>query len=180
MNKPKNLEGMRFGRLIAFRLHPKRLRRRAQWVCICDCGNVHTVTSDRLLSGNTKSCGCLNHEVKLPEGEVAFRQVIGIYKLNAKKRGLSFLLTDDQFRDITQMECHYCGSHLSMTKVNGRGNGSFRHNGVDRVDNESGYTLDNCVPCCDICNRAKAAMKYSDFIQWISKIKEYGKQRTLV
>ena len=29
------------------------------WKCICDCGNITYVTSERLQNGNTKSCGCL-------------------------------------------------------------------------------------------------------------------------
>lgn len=34
----------------------------AQWSCVCDCGNEITVRSKNLLSGNTKSCGCLKLE----------------------------------------------------------------------------------------------------------------------
>ena len=32
---------------------------RSQWLCKCECGNYTKVTSDKLKSGNTKSCGCL-------------------------------------------------------------------------------------------------------------------------
>lgn len=32
----------------------------AKWVCICDCGNRTTVNQGNLVSGSTKSCGCLN------------------------------------------------------------------------------------------------------------------------
>lgn len=34
----------------------------AAWKCQCDCGNVVTVASYQLGSGNTKSCGCLQKE----------------------------------------------------------------------------------------------------------------------
>lgn len=34
--------------------------------CICDCGNkVEKIRARSLLSGNTKSCGCLNNELRL-------------------------------------------------------------------------------------------------------------------
>ena len=34
--------------------HPK-------WNCLCECGNKAVVTSTKLVSGSTKSCGCLRH-----------------------------------------------------------------------------------------------------------------------
>lgn len=33
------------------------------WLCKCDCGNEKVVAVDKLHSGNTKSCGCLQREV---------------------------------------------------------------------------------------------------------------------
>lgn len=30
---------------------------RTAWKCLCDCGNTTIVTSDRLKSGMTQSCG---------------------------------------------------------------------------------------------------------------------------
>lgn len=56
-----DLEGQRFGRLIALRL----LRRgnKIFWECICDCGKVTFVETGSLVSGNTKSCGCLPLEI---------------------------------------------------------------------------------------------------------------------
>jgi hypothetical protein len=39
------------------------VRRRYFWFrCLCDCGNFKEVRSSRLLSGNTKSCGCWRRE----------------------------------------------------------------------------------------------------------------------
>lgn len=36
---------------------------KSQWLCFCNCGNDGFVTSyDRLVSGTTKSCGCLRKE----------------------------------------------------------------------------------------------------------------------
>lgn len=50
-----NLQGQRFGRLIAVR---EILLERSYWECLCDCGNLKTVRASRLRSGTTKSCGC--------------------------------------------------------------------------------------------------------------------------
>lgn len=34
------------------------------WLCQCECGNTASVTTKRLKSGNTRSCGCLNDEAR--------------------------------------------------------------------------------------------------------------------
>lgn len=36
----------------------------AYWLCMCSCGNPTVVRSDNLLSGKTKSCGCLRRRKK--------------------------------------------------------------------------------------------------------------------
>lgn len=33
------------------------------WLCRCDCGNLKIIRNNNLISGRTKSCGCLNKEV---------------------------------------------------------------------------------------------------------------------
>ena len=38
------------------------------------------------------------------------------------------------------------------------------------MDNEKGYTFDNVVPCCSICNYAKKSMSKEQFLQWIKRI----------
>jgi len=55
----KDLTGQRFGRLIAIEPTDKRSGSRILWRCKCDCGNEAYVSSANLVSGNTKSCGCL-------------------------------------------------------------------------------------------------------------------------
>lgn len=65
MNKNvKVLTGLVFGRLLVIsRNKDNSKQRRAQWNCICVCGNRCVVMSSLLTEGKTKSCGCLNREV---------------------------------------------------------------------------------------------------------------------
>ena len=64
----KTFPGARFGRLeIVAEGEPiprpdKPGWKRRTFRCRCDCGNQIVVTRDSLVSGNTKSCGCLNTE----------------------------------------------------------------------------------------------------------------------
>jgi len=58
----KDLTGQRFGRLIAIRKDGVSKWGDTLWFCRCDCGNEKTIRSSRLISGGTKSCGCLQRE----------------------------------------------------------------------------------------------------------------------
>lgn len=40
----------------------KKEGERVKWHCICDCGNECDILSNALVSGKTKSCGCLKHK----------------------------------------------------------------------------------------------------------------------
>lgn len=58
----KNLTGKRFGRLTALSPTDQRVNGRVVWRCQCDCGNEIDVVSSYLVSGETRSCGCLKKE----------------------------------------------------------------------------------------------------------------------
>jgi 5-methylcytosine-specific restriction endonuclease McrA len=59
----KNLVGQRFGRLVVTeKINQKASNRSNYWKCLCDCGNERVVFRSSLVSGKTKSCGCLNKE----------------------------------------------------------------------------------------------------------------------
>lgn len=66
-----NLIGQRFGRLIVINIADiadksdiadKKGRSGAVWKCLCDCGETKYCFSNQLISGSTKSCGCLRKE----------------------------------------------------------------------------------------------------------------------
>lgn len=62
----------------------------------------------------------------------------------AKRRGLPFTLTMDEYLAIRAKPCHYCGFPVPPTGL-----------AMDRLDNSGGYTPDNVVPCCWPCNQAR-------------------------
>ena len=65
---------MTFGRLTT--ISPTFISRKgvrySAWLCRCSCGNQLIVKSSSLLNGNTKSCGCINHDI-LVERNKKFR-----------------------------------------------------------------------------------------------------------
>lgn len=59
----KDLTGVRFGRLECLKVVGREASSRCVvWLCRCDCGAMVAVRSTSLLTGNTKSCGCLQRE----------------------------------------------------------------------------------------------------------------------
>lgn len=60
-----DLTGQKFGKLtVVKRGYDKRDRMGrpiVTWECQCDCGNTINVSSQKLRTGHTKSCGCLRH-----------------------------------------------------------------------------------------------------------------------
>ena len=55
----KDITGQRFGMLTVIKRVGTNKHRKALWKCKCDCGKTTTVSSVDLVTGNTKSCGCL-------------------------------------------------------------------------------------------------------------------------
>lgn len=49
----------RFGRLVVKERLVGNKDKIGKWRCICDCGGETITTSDKLLSGHTQSCGCV-------------------------------------------------------------------------------------------------------------------------
>lgn len=56
-----NLIGREFGKLIVIEKTNKKRGYSSYWLCNCKCGNQCEVTTAELLTGDTKSCGCLKN-----------------------------------------------------------------------------------------------------------------------
>lgn len=122
-------------------------------------------------SSKWKSIGPKNMPWQLPKGEAAFNNLYYQYKLSAEKRGYNFLLSEEQFRNLTKQKCFYCGIEPSkIIKGQGKTSGDYKYNGIDRIDNSDGYKINNVVPCCFSCNSAKGTLSQKDFFKLINRI----------
>jgi hypothetical protein len=91
-------------------------------------------------------------------------------------------LTADQFYQLSQSNCFYCGqAPLNVTKYRGKwirpetaDASVFTYNGLDRVDSGLSHNYENVVPCCKYCNFTKRNMSFDDFIHWVEKIKAHN------
>lgn len=62
MSKVKDLTGLKFGKLTVIKRAGRSKEGRATWLCKCDCRNEKVLLGKSILSGSTRSCGCLEKE----------------------------------------------------------------------------------------------------------------------
>lgn len=154
-----------------FILSSGRIQYRHYWKCVCDCGKIRVADGSRLRNGVITSCGHIkNSEKRLKKGEASFNRLFFNYKKVATEAKRIFDLTKEQFRDLTEQNCHYCKIEPTHYYNLGR-YGAYIGNGIDRKDNKLGYTTNNSLPCCLVCNRAKSSMSYEDFLKYIARFK---------
>ena len=182
--------GETFGKLTVIAEHPERGKSGAKrFICQCECGGESIVLGINLRSGNTKACGCGGGGNKRKPGQASWGVLYRSYRNNARHRGLCFELNPEQFKEICSKICTYCGTppqpYNAYLKRDGARNangirGSTReevitrswicYSGIDRVNNDIGYTSQNCVPCCTTCNRGKSDMTPAEFQEWIDRL----------
>jgi hypothetical protein len=85
------------------------------------------------------------------------------YLGRANKRKFPFDFTVNEFLQFIAQDCFYCGK--------------LEANGIDRIDSKTGYTKDNSVPCCFMCNTMKYTYSIQKFLTHINTIYSYQKQK---
>jgi 5-methylcytosine-specific restriction endonuclease McrA len=153
--------------------------------CKCDCGTERIYPSKRFAAarrGAFQSCGC-KRGVRLPKGEGGFNNLFSEYSRGAASRGFAFELGREEFRELTKRDCFYCGSPPEQIKTLHKaatGHAAYAYNGIDRIDNSSGYVVGNVVSCCSPCNKSKGTMKQDEFIELANKIARHQAQQIAI
>lgn len=76
-------------RLVALGLSSKKTNKHTYWDCVCDCGSVISVRSDRLRGEDAISCGCESSS----KGECRIKNILNEY-------GVPYLNNKGYFRDL--------------------------------------------------------------------------------
>ena len=87
----------------------------------------------------------------------------GVYSRSARDKNLAFEISQEEFNKTVKEPCHYCNV------IQERG-----FNGIDRLDSNIGYVIDNCVSCCKICNYMKCSLPVDVFLKRIEHILTYN------
>lgn len=159
--------GQRFGHGVIRRLSGYD-RKAAKWELECDCGNTYYGRTGALRFGSQRSCGCRNG---LTDEANMLKVKVDEIRRSAKARDLDCSLDDLEIESLIACHCSYCGAEPDTLVTRKAMRGSYRSNGIDRVDNACGYRPENVVPACKICNRAKRDLKREQFLAWIERLR---------
>ncbi len=142
MTKAEQAVGQTFGRLSVLR--PTRKRYVS---CRCECGVIKEIDVYDLLSGKTRSCGCLHREVS---AERAYKhgdrwERLYFVWLNMRRRCYDF--KNEQYADYGGRGIRVCSewnSDYSRFRQWALQNGYSEDLQIDRIDNDADYRPDNC------------------------------------
>lgn len=179
----KNLVGREINGLLILRYFvEKRVNEnkgRSYFEYKCVCGEIQVCRCEAIKSGITRSCGCktkdlISESEMLPGNEATINTIEKWYKTNAKKRNLEWQLSRKDFENLIFGNCKYC-EEIPQSRdifISGRKRRkkTIASNGIDRVNNEKGYNIGNCVSCCQTCNRSKKDLTLEEWMSWINRI----------
>lgn len=141
------LEGRKFNRLTVFFQTTNNKRGEGRWCCQCECRETVLVTTNKLLSGHTQSCGCLQRE-KAGEFCWSRRQHGGtgtsLYRIWAGIRTRCNNPNIKQYKDYGGRGIKVCARWVSFE--NFRADMGERPPGmtIDRINNDGDYEPENC------------------------------------
>jgi hypothetical protein len=166
---PQDLTGQVFGKLTALSIFRRAKGGNMIWLCKCKCGASTYTWQSSLHKGRASAC----RSCARTKDDGAFNRAFHSYRKSAKVKNHCFLLTREQFRILTSGNCHYCGvvPKQEMRTANGA---IYVYNGIDRMDNNQGYDINNCVSCCKDCNYLKRARSKEQFLDFITRIYQYS------
>jgi len=153
MKKIKDITNQIFGRLTVIRLLDERSYGHTVWECQCECGKLTTVYRGHLISGATKSCGCLRNEMSKKRLSKHNMEGIRFYRIwhNIKTRCLNpkyncyhryggrGITVCDKWLDFINFRDDMYNSYLEHVKKFG-----IKQTSIDRINNDGNYELSNC------------------------------------
>ena len=141
--------GSRFGRLTVLRKAEKRQGSNlTHWVCECDCGNIKEVSRPNLITGHTRSCGCLNIENKIGN-KYSITHNESRTRLYHTWQKMKQRCYDKNTKEYKWYGARGIGIHVEwMDYVKfsnwAKENGYKKYLTIDRIDNNGDYEPNNC------------------------------------
>ncbi len=127
------------------------------YLCKCVCGKEEIIRQTYI-----KPSVICAHVLNFDVGWSSF---YNSYMSSSDRRGKFFNLSINQFKMLCQKRCFYCGNLPVYRSAH-----NIYANGIDRINNNDGYKLQNCVACCPDCNKLKGTFRKQDFINICKKI----------
>lgn len=150
MSKRIDISGHKFGRLTVIKFSHVGKRRELIWLCRCDCGESRFVVISHLISGHSKSCGCLSREKARDRGKKLLTKH-GMHKTVEYQCWISM-----RARCINKKNCNFKNYGARGISVSKRWMESFEafyadmgdkpspKHSIDRINNDGNYEPSNC------------------------------------
>lgn len=169
-----------FGTLTVIGEAERSASRKRKVLVRCKCGLEKPVLEHNLINGNTESCGkseCSTRSDSLRKlygylkpGDQARNYIYLNYQSVARQKHRAWEIDFETFCELTSKPCRYCGAPPNNRVRDRNGPGVFVYSGIDRVNPQGGYTEDNVVPACFICNHAKKNLTLDEFREWALRL----------
>ena len=145
-----NITGQKFNRLTAIEMVGTNKHRHAVWMFKCDCGNITCAEAACVIRGGTKSCGCLNTEVRKSGDNRRKYQCKNetLYKrwLSMKERCQN--PNDDSYKKWYGSKgitvCDEWKNDFEAFQEWSLSNGFSEELSLDRIDPDGNYSPENC------------------------------------
>lgn len=141
--------GKKFERLTVMEIAGKDKHRHTLYKCKCLCGNVVIVSSCDLVTGNTKSCGCLKRELckSKPNGIKHGLSKTRLYTIWSDMKRRCYYARDRCFKDYGGRGITVCdewSNDFLAFYTWAMQNGYTEQLTIDRIDVNGNYEPSNC------------------------------------
>lgn len=146
----KWIEGQKFGKLLVLRfveIDPLN-NSHSLWECVCECGATKTVRGNYLRTGRTKSCGCMSSTKTI--GARSYKHGMSQSRLHRIWTGMKSRCSNKKLPSYRRygargiFVCEEWVSSFETFKDWALANGYTKELTIDRIDNDKGYSPENC------------------------------------
>ena len=143
-----DLTNQRFGRWVVIGKVPNKPGcRNSRWICKCDCGNESIVTGTVLRRGESKSCGCYKADYWRSKQTSHGKSNTRLASIWYGMRERCLCKTCPAYKEYGGRGITICDEWLESFQAFydwAIANGYDDDLSIDRIDNNRGYSPDNC------------------------------------
>lgn len=149
-NKSLNIDmkGMCFSRLTVLEHLKGKLGGNGYCICVCSCNDsvMRKVSSNKLLCGETKSCGCLSADLMKERFSTHKMSSKRIYKTWVSIKGRCYNTKDNSYYKYGGRGIKMCDRWFNsfINFFQDMGERPTPNHSIDRIDNNGNYEPNNC------------------------------------